>query len=81
MDVLLDDHEIDRFEAPHNPSRNTHGSGCALSAAITARLARGETLHAAVLAAKAFVTEAIRTAPGLGSGVAGPTNLHADAGR
>jgi hydroxymethylpyrimidine/phosphomethylpyrimidine kinase len=46
-------------------ARNTHGTGCVLSAAITARLARGETLEEAVRGAKAYVTRAI--AAGLGS--------------
>jgi hydroxymethylpyrimidine/phosphomethylpyrimidine kinase len=60
-----------RLATPH-----THGTGCVYSAAITARLARGEPLVDAVDGAKRFVTEAIRTHPGLGSGL-GPTNLFA----
>ncbi len=55
---------------------NTHGTGCALTAAITARLALGENLEEAVRGAKAFVTEGIRTNPGFGSGC-GPINLFA----
>jgi len=58
------------------PTRHTHGSGCVLSAAIAARLARGEPLLAAVRAAKRFVTAAIQTSPQLGRGH-GPLNLHA----
>ncbi len=46
----------------------THGTGCTLAAAITANLALGKGLADAVRAAKDFVTEAIRTAPGLGKG-------------
>ncbi|MGH7289702.1 MAG: bifunctional hydroxymethylpyrimidine kinase/phosphomethylpyrimidine kinase, partial [Myxococcota bacterium] len=45
-----------------------HGTGCALSAAITARLARGEALLDAVSAAKAFVARAIAQAQELGRG-------------
>jgi hydroxymethylpyrimidine/phosphomethylpyrimidine kinase len=45
-----------------------HGTGCALSAAITARLARGEELLDAVRGAKAFVTRAIAAAQPLGKG-------------
>jgi hydroxymethylpyrimidine/phosphomethylpyrimidine kinase len=50
-----------------------HGTGCALSAAITARLARGEALEPAVRGAKAFVTRAIERsfAPGKGSRLLG----------
>jgi hydroxymethylpyrimidine/phosphomethylpyrimidine kinase len=60
-----------RIETPH-----THGTGCTYSAAITAALARGAFLEQAVAHAKAFVTEAIRSAPRLGRG-SGPLNHHA----
>ena len=52
---------------------NTHGTGCTLSAAIAAYLARGSPLIAAVEQGKAFVTEAIRHALALGSGI-GPVD-------
>jgi hydroxymethylpyrimidine/phosphomethylpyrimidine kinase len=52
---------------------HTHGTGCTLSAALAARLALGDALPAAVEAARAFVHQAIATAPGLGSGH-GPVN-------
>jgi hydroxymethylpyrimidine/phosphomethylpyrimidine kinase len=52
---------------------STHGTGCTLSAAITARLALGDKLEAAVETALAFVHRAIGTAPGLGRGH-GPLN-------
>ncbi len=58
----------ERIETPH-----THGSGCTYSAAITAELAKGVPLADAILSAKRFVTEAIATNPGLGSGH-GPLN-------
>ncbi|MCH7686215.1 MAG: bifunctional hydroxymethylpyrimidine kinase/phosphomethylpyrimidine kinase, partial [Planctomycetes bacterium] len=54
---------------------NTHGTGCVFSAAITARLGKGEDLVTAVKAAKQFITAAIQTSPGLGNGF-GPVNLH-----
>ena len=56
-----------------HPDRNTHGTGCTFSAAVCALLARGMAPREALLEAKAFVTEAIRTAPGLGKGH-GPLN-------
>jgi hydroxymethylpyrimidine/phosphomethylpyrimidine kinase len=46
----------------------THGTGCTLAAAIAANLAIGNDLAEAVLIAKRFVAEAIRTAPNLGRG-------------
>jgi len=61
---------------PRIETRHTHGSGCTYSAAITAELAKGTALVDAVSRAKAFITEAIRTAPGLGAGE-GPLNHHA----
>jgi len=52
---------------------NTHGTGCTLSAAVTAGLARGDDLETAVDRAIRYVTRAIETAPGLGHGN-GPVN-------
>jgi hydroxymethylpyrimidine/phosphomethylpyrimidine kinase len=60
--------EAERIDTPH-----THGTGCTLSAAIAAHLARGLELSDAVRAGKAFVTEAIRHAMGLGEGI-GPVD-------
>lgn len=54
-------------------TRHTHGTGCTYSAAITAALARSETLFAAITSAKNFITRAIRKNPGLGRG-AGPVD-------
>jgi hydroxymethylpyrimidine/phosphomethylpyrimidine kinase len=53
---------------PRLDNRHTHGTGCVLSAAVTARLARGETLLQAVEGAKAFVTAAIAAGVELGAG-------------
>ena len=50
------------------PGRNTHGTGCTLSAAIAARLALGDALPDAVQRAKEYVTRAIAQAPSLGHG-------------
>jgi hydroxymethylpyrimidine/phosphomethylpyrimidine kinase len=57
-----------RIHTPH-----THGTGCTLSAAITALLASKFELREAVQKAKAYIQKAIETAPGLGSGN-GPVN-------
>ena len=58
----------ERIETP-----NTHGTGCTLSAAITAHLAAGAALEEAVHGGKRFVTEAIRHALAIGHGI-GPVN-------
>src|SRR6266480_750535 len=67
---------VREFTAPRIRTQQTHGTGCTYSAAITANLACGLALEDAVRRAKAFITEAVRTAPGLGRGV-GPVNHHA----
>lgn len=54
-------------------TRHTHGTGCTFSAAIASGLAQGLSLADSVRQAKAFITLAIRTAPGIGGGH-GPTN-------
>ena len=75
-DVLLAEGSWHEFPASHLETPHTHGSGCTYSAAITAELAKGTPLVEAVGRAKRFITEAIRTNPGLGSG-SGPLNHHA----
>lgn len=59
IDVLYDGEQIFTFRATRIESKNTHGTGCTLSAAISANLARGTTLTDAVREAKAYVTSAI----------------------
>lgn len=56
------------FSAPRIGGRPKHGTGCTLSAAIAAMLARGATLIEAVQSAKAYVTRAIESAPDIGTG-------------
>jgi hydroxymethylpyrimidine/phosphomethylpyrimidine kinase len=56
------------FSGPRLDSPNTHGTGCVLSAAITARLARGDDLVQAIEGAKDFVTAAIAAGVRLGAG-------------
>jgi hydroxymethylpyrimidine/phosphomethylpyrimidine kinase len=61
------------LRAPRIDTPHTHGTGCTLSAAITARLALGDDLEAAARSAVAWLARAIATAPGLGGGH-GPVN-------
>lgn len=72
-DCLVTGEGVEWFETERVPGRHTHGTGCVLSAAITARLARGDALRDAVAGGKAFVTGAIAKGLDLGSGV-GPVN-------
>lgn len=78
VDVLFTAGEWREFPAPRIDTPHTHGTGCAYSAAIAAGLARGLALPLAVARAKAFITEAVRTNPGLGRGC-GPVNHFAPA--
>jgi hydroxymethylpyrimidine/phosphomethylpyrimidine kinase len=72
IDVLYDG-DVRTFRSQRIETTSTHGTGCTLSAAITAQLATGESLHAAVRRSIDYVHNAIATAPGLGSGH-GPLN-------
>lgn len=56
------------FAAPRVATTNTHGTGCSLSSAIAAGLAKGDDLEAAVAGAKTFVTAAIAAADRLDVG-------------
>ena len=67
-DILFDGTEPISFEAPRAETRNTHGTGCTLSAAIAAELAKGASLPEAVASAKEFVTAAIFAADELDVG-------------
>ena len=68
VDVLWHRGSSIEITADRVDTRHTHGTGCTLSSAIAARLARGDALEPAVRAAKAYVTRAIAEAPGLGRG-------------
>jgi hydroxymethylpyrimidine/phosphomethylpyrimidine kinase len=72
-DLLVTSSGVRRFTHPRIETRSVHGTGCTLSAAITAGLALGRTLERAVEDGLDFVHRAIAAAPGLGSGH-GPLN-------
>jgi hydroxymethylpyrimidine kinase/phosphomethylpyrimidine kinase len=74
IDILLTaTGDLREFPASRIATSRTHGTGCTFSAAITAGLAQGRELLDAIACAKAFITEAIRTAPAIGHG-SGPLN-------
>jgi hydroxymethylpyrimidine/phosphomethylpyrimidine kinase len=72
-DLFVDGEREEWILGERLPTPHTHGTGCVLSSAIAAYLARGEELSAAVRGGKAFVTEAIRHALALGRGI-GPVD-------
>jgi hydroxymethylpyrimidine/phosphomethylpyrimidine kinase len=67
-DFLLAHGEGVWLDAERINTKDTHGTGCTLSSAIAAGLARGQTLAESIPQAKNYVTEAIKHAPGLGHG-------------
>src|SRR5207248_7630439 len=67
-DVLFDGQDFIHFRSPRISIRDTHGTGCVLSAAITACLAKGSSLNEAGHLGKEFTTNAIRNGLRLGSG-------------
>jgi hydroxymethylpyrimidine/phosphomethylpyrimidine kinase len=68
VDLLVDASGVERLAAPRFATRNTHGTGCTLSSAIAAGLAKGLGLVEAVRAAKSYVTTAIAAADRLSVG-------------
>ncbi|MBI4209240.1 MAG: bifunctional hydroxymethylpyrimidine kinase/phosphomethylpyrimidine kinase [Deltaproteobacteria bacterium] len=76
IDLFYNEGQFHRFQARWIRTKHTHGTGCTLSAAITAELAQGKKIWDAINIAKKFVTKAIATNPKLGHGF-GPLNLHA----
>lgn len=67
-DVLFDGREFCLLTGPRVDTRDSHGTGCVLSAAITAKLAVGAAVEDAVREGKAFVTGALRRSLRIGSG-------------
>jgi hydroxymethylpyrimidine/phosphomethylpyrimidine kinase len=72
-DLLFDGDALVWIDGERISTPHTHGTGCVLSSAIAAFLARGAALPEAVRHGKTFVTEAIRHALPLGQGL-GPVD-------
>ena len=74
-DLLLHDGGALWLDGPRHATRNTHGTGCTLSAALATQIARGLDLATACQAAKAYTAAAISAADGLQVGQGqGPTD-------
>lgn len=76
VDVFDDGTQAFELRGPRIRTRHTHGTGCTFSAAIAARLAKGDALADAVRGAKAYLTEAVRGAYAVGSGHGPVDHLH-----
>ena len=73
FDVLVSEEGANIMSGPRIHSRHTHGTGCTLASAVAANMALGMPLDEAVMSAREFVYQAIKTAPKLGQGN-GPLN-------
>ncbi|HWQ29703.1 MAG TPA: bifunctional hydroxymethylpyrimidine kinase/phosphomethylpyrimidine kinase [Negativicutes bacterium] len=72
-DLLYDGKDFRIFKSRRLNTKNTHGTGCTLSAAIAANMAKGYPVAAAIERAKKYITAAIENSLSLGKGV-GPVN-------
>ncbi|AHF08855.1 MULTISPECIES: bifunctional hydroxymethylpyrimidine kinase/phosphomethylpyrimidine kinase [Dehalobacter] len=72
-DILFDGKVFSEFKAPRLNTKNTHGTGCTLSASIAANLAKDMEMTRAVEASKKYITMAIEHSLEIGKGV-GPTH-------
>ena len=72
-DLLYDGKQVLQLHSDRIETKNTHGTGCTLSSAIAANLAKGMTVEEAVKEAKRYITVAIAHSLSIGHGV-GPTH-------
>ena len=77
VDVLCSANRIVELRGPRIAIGQTHGTGCALSAAVVAGLALGRNLEDAVRMAKSWLTRALESAVRLGHGATPPNHLFA----
>lgn len=76
VDVLFDGKVLLELPGPRVDTRNVHGTGCTLSAAICARLALGAPLEEAVRGAKVYLVEGLRRSYSVGKGRGPVQHLH-----
>jgi hydroxymethylpyrimidine/phosphomethylpyrimidine kinase len=76
VDVFCDGDRVVELPGERVDTPNVHGTGCTLSAAITARLALGADLLDAVRGAKQYLTEGLRRSFAVGKGRGIPDHLH-----
>jgi hydroxymethylpyrimidine/phosphomethylpyrimidine kinase len=68
VDILIEPSGLHRFTAERIDTPHNHGTGCTLSSAIAAGLAKGLVLHDALAAAKSYITGALKAGVSLGIG-------------
>ena len=73
VDVLMGKDVFEVYKCERIDRKNTHGTGCTISSAITSHLALGYNIKEAVRLSKEYITEAIRHSFDIGHGV-GPVH-------
>ena len=73
IDIFVNKFEIVKFKSKRYKTKNTHGTGCTLSSAITSFYSCGKTLKKSCEMAIKYVNHSLRTQPNLGKGH-GPVN-------
>jgi len=73
VDVLMGEDTFEVFKCERINRKNTHGTGCTISSAITSHLALGYDIKESVKLSKEYITEAIRYSFDIGEGV-GPVH-------
>ena len=73
QDVFINKKEITIFKNKKINTKNSHGTGCTLSSAITTYFSCGKTLKKSCEMAIKYVNHSLRTQPNLGKGH-GPIN-------
>jgi hydroxymethylpyrimidine/phosphomethylpyrimidine kinase len=68
VDIWFDGERLETLQTEQIDTKNTHGTGCTLSAAIAANLAQGKDILTAVLQAKQYVTTALKYSLNIGQG-------------
>jgi hydroxymethylpyrimidine/phosphomethylpyrimidine kinase len=76
VDVLFDGAQTTFYPSPRVQTKNTHGTGCTLSSAIAALLAKGCSIQEAVQGAKDYITTAIEQSFSIGCGVGPVHHFH-----
>jgi hydroxymethylpyrimidine/phosphomethylpyrimidine kinase len=77
VDILYAGGSFHRISGPYIDTRHTHGTGCTLSAAITAGLSRNMDILSAVSAAREYLSQALRAAFPVGHGISPVHHFHA----
>jgi hydroxymethylpyrimidine/phosphomethylpyrimidine kinase len=73
LDILFDGNKVHEFNSKRINTKNTHGTGCTISSAIAACIAKGDDVVSAVAKSKEYINGAIKNSLDIGKGH-GPLN-------